>query len=247
MLTIAVIIPSRYASTRLPGKPLVPLGGQPLILQVLNRARQIPDAGRIIVATDDRRIARVVEQANGEAVITPANLPSGSDRVGWVARNLNYDIVINLQGDEPFIDVEAIRSAATVLEENSQLQVATLGYPLSDEKLWNDPNVVKVLTDKQQRALYFSRQPIPCFRDHQFHPINGLYQHIGVYLYRREFLLEFLSWEPSPLEQAEKLEQLRILYHGYDIYVGRAGFPSIGVDTPEDLKKVNQLLERKAR
>lgn len=247
MATAVVIIPARYGSTRLPGKPLLPIAGRPLILHVLQRAREIPGSERIIVATDDQRIADVVAQAGGEAVLTPPELPSGSDRVGWVAKNLACDIVVNLQGDEPFVDVNAVQSAIGVLERDERWQVATLGYPLTDEKLWNDPHVVKVLTDREQSALYFSRQPIPYFRDHRFRPTDGLLQHIGVYLYRREFLLKFLSWEPVPLEQAEKLEQLRILYHGYDIYVERANFPSVGVDTPEDVKKVEQLLERKTR
>ncbi len=236
---IAVIIPARYNSSRLPGKPLALIAGQALILHVVERARMIRSASKIIVATDDRRIAEQVESAGGQAVMTPADLHSGSDRVGWVARDLTSDIIVNLQGDEPLVDVKAIENALHALQNNSDLQVATLGYPVQEMEDWNNPNIVKVLTNQLGNALYFSRRPIPFFRDEEFKPIPNLFYHIGVYLYRREFLLKYLSWKPTVLERVEKLEQLRILENGYSMKVVPANYRSIGVDTPEDLGKMN--------
>ncbi|MEJ2634595.1 MAG: 3-deoxy-manno-octulosonate cytidylyltransferase [Calditrichia bacterium] len=242
---VAVIIPARYGSTRFPGKPLTPVGGRPLILHVLDRAREISSAAKILVATDDQRIADVVRKEGGEVAMTPSELASGSDRVGWVARNLHAKIIVNLQGDEPLIDTRGIRKAMEYLEQNASVNVSTLGYPLDDEAKWKNPNVVKVLTNLDNKALYFSRSPVPNFRESRFHKMPGLFQHLGVYVYRREFLLNFLELEPAPFETAEKLEQLRILHYGYHIQVIQANFPSAGIDSPEDVEKVEQLLKEK--
>jgi 3-deoxy-manno-octulosonate cytidylyltransferase (CMP-KDO synthetase) len=239
---VVVIIPARYGSKRFPGKPLIKLAGQPLIVHVWQRAREIPGIDRVIVATDDDRIFKVIGQTGGEAVMTPVDLPSGSDRVGWVASSLDCEIIVNLQGDEPLIDTRAVAQAVKALQLNPHLNVATLGFPLEKEKVWKDPNVVKVLTDENNDALYFSRLPIPFFRDLDFSPTPGLFQHLGVYIYRKKFLMEFLNWSPSPLEKAEKLEQLRILSKGFKIKIIPTSSPSFGVDTPDDVSRVEEML-----
>ncbi len=237
-----VIIPARYGSRRFPGKPLVPLLGKPLIVHVLERARQISRRDRIIVATDHEEIARVVREAGGEAVMTPSDLSSGSDRVGWVVRQSPAEIVVNLQGDEPLVDVKAIDRAIEFLQKNPEVPVATLGCKMRNETDWTNPHVVKVLTDLRGRALYFSRTPIPFFRDASFRPLPRLYQHIGVYIFRKDFLVQYLEWEPTDWEKAEQLEQLRILEHGYPIQVLESALPTLGVDTREDLEKVTAIL-----
>lgn len=242
---VVVIIPARYGSTRFPGKPLTPLAGKPLIIHVWERAREISGVHRVIVATDEERIFRVVQDAGGEAEMTPADLPSGSDRVGYVAKKVRAEIIVNLQGDEPLIDTQAIEKAIAVVSSVPQLKLATLGYPLEKEEIWKDPNVVKVVTDEKNNALYFSRHPIPYFRDSSFTPLSCLFQHLGVYIYRKKFLLEFLQWNLSPLEKTEKLEQLRVLSKGYKIRIIPANFPSPGVDTPQDVLRVEEMLKNR--
>lgn len=242
---VTVIVPARYGSTRLPGKPLIHVAGRPLILHVLQRAREIPDVDRIVVATDDERIVRTVSDAGYEAVMTPKNLQSGSDRVGWVAKKLPSDIVVNLQGDEPLIDTDAVKKAIDVVKEDGHVSVSTLGFTLRLETTWKNPNVVKVITDENNFALYFSRLPIPYFRDGRFIPLPVLYQHLGVYVYRREQLLQFITWKPSLLENAEKLEQLRILSRGYKIKVVSAAATSPGVDTANDIETVEKILKER--
>jgi 3-deoxy-manno-octulosonate cytidylyltransferase (CMP-KDO synthetase) len=221
------------------------LAGRPLILHVLERAKEINGIDRVIVATDDERIIEAVNQEGEEAIMTPESLESGSDRVGWVAKTLSCDIVVNLQGDEPLIDATAIQNAVIALKKEPTLKVSTLGFPLMKKRNWQDQNIVKVLTDENQNALYFSRQPVPFFRDGSFHSLSVLYQHLGVYVYRRDFLLQFLEWEKSDLEKVEKLEQLRILNKGYKMRVIPTNSPSFGVDTPEDLIKVEEMLKKK--
>jgi 3-deoxy-manno-octulosonate cytidylyltransferase (CMP-KDO synthetase) len=244
-MEVIAIIPARYGSTRLPGKPLLSLAGRPLILHVLDRAKEIKSVNRVLVATDDDRIIKSVTEYGGEAIMTPIELSSGSDRVGWVAKSLSCEIVVNLQGDEPLIDTVAIDRAISVLQNDKSQMVATLGYPIKKENLWKNVNVVKVIADENYQAIYFSRQPIPYFRDGKFKMLPRLYQHLGVYIFRKNFLMEYLDWKPSMLEQAEKLEQLRILERGYDIKVIETDSPSFGVDTSEDLLRVEQLLKQK--
>ena len=240
-----VVIPARFGSKRFPGKPLITMAGQPLIIHVWQRAKEIPRIDQVIVATDNDRIYKVIQQAGGEAVMTPENLPSGTDRVGLVARTLDCEIIVNLQGDEPLIDSKAVAEAVEALRSDPKLNVATLGFPLEKEKVWKDPNIVKILTDEFNDTLYFSRQPIPYFRDLSFSATPGLFQHLGVYVYRKNFLLEFLKWDPSPLEKAEKLEQLRILSKGYKIKVIPTAYASFGVDTPEDVLLVEEMLKKR--
>jgi 3-deoxy-manno-octulosonate cytidylyltransferase (CMP-KDO synthetase) len=160
---------------------------------------------------------------------------------------LDCEIIVNLQGDEPLIDCRAVSQAVDALRLNPQLNVATLGFPLKREKVWKDPNIVKILTDENNDALYFSRQPIPYFRDLPFSPTPGLFQHLGVYIYRKNFLVEFLNWSPSPLEKAEKLEQLRILSKGFKIKIIPTTAPSFGVDTPDDVSRVEEMLKKGMR
>lgn len=242
---VFVVIPSRYGSSRLPGKPLIQLAGRPLVIHVLERAKEIKGVDRVIVATDDERIVKAVEREGEEAIMTPADLKTGSDRVGWVINKLECDIVVNLQGDEPLIDTVAVQHAIEELRLDDNLHVATLGYPLKSKKIWQDPNVVKIITDENRNALYFSRETIPYFRNGKFESLDGLYQHLGVYIFKRKFLLKFLEWESSLLELAEKLEQLRILSKGYKIKVITTNSPSFGVDTPEDIQKVEEMLKKK--
>ena len=239
---VVAIIPARYGSTRLPGKPLITLAGRPLILHVLDRAKEIPIVNKVIVATDDSRILDVVLAEGETAIMTPKSLPTGTDRVGWVAKNLDYEIVINLQGDEPLISTMSIQKAVEELIDNTTVQIATLGYPLRKEKTWNDPNVVKLIIDEMRDAIYFSRNPIPYFCDNKFKAFKNLYQHLGVYIYRKQFLLDFINWDFSDLEKAEKLEQLRILNKGFKIRVVKTDSPSFGIDTPDDVRKVELML-----
>jgi 3-deoxy-manno-octulosonate cytidylyltransferase (CMP-KDO synthetase) len=242
---VFVVIPSRYGSGRLPGKPLILLAGRPLILHVLERAKEIKGVDQVIVATDDERIAKAVEQEGEQAILTPEDLKTGSDRVGWVIKKFECDIVVNLQGDEPLIDTIAIEQAIDALKKNNDIHVTTLGFPIKNKKVWQDPNVVKIITDENQNAIYFSRESIPFFRNGKFQQLEGLFQHLGVYIFRREFLLKYLEWESSPLELAEKLEQLRILAKGYKIKVIQTDSPSFGVDTPNDVARVEEMLKKK--
>lgn len=240
---IVVIIPARYASTRLPGKPLISLRGKPMIRRVYERAAQIPGVDRVLVATDDFRILEVVRDFGGEARLTPAEIRNGSERVGFVARGLEAEIVVNLQGDEPLISTRAVGEALRKLLDDPQAVAATLGYPLKTEAEWRNPAVVKVITDVNGNTLYFSRAPIPFHRDEEFSPLPRLYRHIGVYVFRKAFLMEFLSWPEGTLEAREKLEQLRILERGYSLKLVEADMLSPGVDTPEDVQAVERLLE----
>jgi len=240
---VVVIIPARYGSKRLPGKPLIPINGRPLVLCVLDRARKIPAIDRIIVGTDDDRILEVVRKEGGEAVLTPVGLLSGSDRVGWIAQNLQSRIIVNLQGDEPLFDVKSVQKGIETIIEEQDLDVVSLGFPLTSEEEWKNPDIVKVLTNDSNYALYFSRCPIPYYRDGDFYPVPSLYKHIGIYIYKRSFLLKFLKWDKSPLENAEKLEQLRILYKGCNIKIIRSNSPSIGVDVSADIERVEKILK----
>ncbi len=239
-----VIIPARYGSTRFPGKPLFPIQEKPLIQWVYERALQIPGADAVLVATDDQRIADVVVGFGGQAVITPNTFTSGTERVAWVARDIEADVVVNLQGDEPLVDVEGVVRAVGAVTEHPDVPVATLGCPLREEAVWQDPNVVKVVTDRHHRALLFSRSPLPFFRDESFYPLNGVYQHIGVYVFQTHFLKTYVTLPPSPLETVEKLEQLRILWHGYTIKVIPVAMCTPGVDTPEDVQKMEEMLTK---
>jgi 3-deoxy-manno-octulosonate cytidylyltransferase (CMP-KDO synthetase) len=233
----AIVIPARYGSTRLPGKPLLRSTGKYLIQHVVERAAQARRAESVVVATDDPRIASAVEGFGGTAVLTRRDHPSGTDRVAEVARSLAVDAVINLQGDEPLIDPADLDLLPDLLERDGGAEVATLAAPITSAEQWHSPHCVKVVCDDGGRALYFSRSPIPHVRDGEpdlaARPPRFL-QHLGLYAYRREFLLKLAATPPHPLEQAEKLEQLRVLALGKRVRVGVVRQAGRGVDTLED-------------
>lgn len=242
-----ILIPARYASTRFPGKPLADLLGKPMIQWVVERCQKVSSAEEVLVATDDERIAAAVEGFGGRAVMTRADHPTGTDRLAEVAANLEADLVVNVQGDEPLIDPDHIETAVEALVDDPEAVMATLCAPLTLKEEFTDPNVVKVVCDQKGGALYFSRAPIPWPRDGGDDLAaallaSGARRHIGLYVYRREFLLEIPRLERSPLEQVESLEQLRVLEHGYRIAVAEVEDYGIGVDTPEDLERVRRQL-----
>lgn len=241
-----VVIPARYASTRLPGKPLLELAGRPMLQHVYERSLQ-SGASEVIIATDDQRIAEAALNFDAAVCMTSPGHASGTERLGEVAETHGWDdddIVVNVQGDEPLIPATLIRQVAEDLAGNAAAPVATLAFPVQSSGEASDPNVVKVVLDRQGYALYFSRAAIPCHRDSPVmeHPAIA-YRHIGLYAYRAGFLKHFRRMEPSPLESIEKLEQLRVLWHGMKIHVSIATeMPGHGVDTREDLARVNELL-----
>lgn len=244
------IIPARFGSTRLPGKPLVAINGKPLVYWVWKQAKKAKSLDRVLVATDDARVQRVVQGFGGEAVLTSSAYASGSDRVAAVARKLDYGIVVNIQGDEPLISPAAIDRLVQALQKERDIKVATLAGPIRNESELHDRNVVKVVFDKNDLALYFSRHPVPFLTSNgkrvlRLQNLSTHYSHIGVYAYRKDFLLKFVSWKPSRLERLERLEQLRILENGYPIRVVKTQTKSISVDTPQDVKKVEKVLKKK--
>jgi 3-deoxy-manno-octulosonate cytidylyltransferase (CMP-KDO synthetase) len=244
---VVCIIPARYSSSRLPGKPLLDLGGRPMVVRVVARA---------LVATDDARILEAVRAAGYEAVMTRADHASGSDRLAEAAAGLEADIVVNVQGDEPLIAPETIERAVAALAADAEAAAATTceGFERAADVL--SPDVVKVVTDERGRALYFSRSPVPFPREavrahgslaaalaREPGLLATFRKHTGLYAYRRDFLLEYASWPPAALESAESLEQLRILARGRVLKVVEAAAPSIGVDTEEDLRRVRAVFD----
>jgi len=260
------VIPARYASSRFPGKPLAMLRGQPMIRHVYERARRSETLARVLVATDDPRIRDAVVAFGGEVQLTGWHHPSGTDRVAEVAASLSCEVVVNIQGDEPLIEPAMIDEAVSPFFVEPDLVMGTLCRRLENEEEWRSPHVVKVVRDHRGFALYFSRAAIPYSRvqgsgftvhgagprspvpGHQssetgpwtsdLGPRTLWYKHIGLYVYRREFLLTLASLVPTPLEETERLEQLRALEYGYPIRVVETKYDSIGVDTPEDLERI---------
>lgn len=231
------VIPARYASTRFPGKPLAAETGKLLIQHVYERVTRAASIDRVLVATDDRRIAEAVQSFGGQAIMTRADHASGTDRVAEVADGLECHVVVNVQGDEPEIEPEAIDTLVTALCE-SGCSVATLACGFDDLRVQGvdadpaDPNRVKVVTACDGRALYFTRSPVPYARSGSGAASPLL--HLGIYAYRRDFLLRLAKLSPTPLERTEGLEQLRVLEHGYDVMVARVRRAAIGIDTPDD-------------
>jgi 3-deoxy-manno-octulosonate cytidylyltransferase (CMP-KDO synthetase) len=261
---VVALIPSRYGSTRFPGKPLALLRGKPMIQHVYEHTCRARGLARVLVATDDDRIADAVRAIGGEVVMTRADHPTGTDRIAEVALGLTADVIVNVQGDLPFFPPSLVEDAVAALTRAPAAVMATVKTPIHDLTEWHNINVVKVVTDREGFALYFSRSSIPCrvqgprskvqeaevqslnsqlaTRNSQLSmPILG-YRHIGLYVYRRDFLLTFPQLARTPLEQCEQLEQLRALEWGYRIVVSETARPTIEVDTPEDLQRAEEAL-----
>ena len=243
-MKIVGVIPSRFGSSRFPGKPLAQIAGKPLVAWVVEAARKAKTLDDVIVATDDARIAEAVERHGGKAVMTPSDLPSGTDRVAVAAGDFaDDDILVNIQGDEPLIDPALVDSLAGRLKDDARWDMATAVTPIRSAADFAAKTVVKVVLDRDDGALYFSRAPIPCDRDHEPDLASGLFvRHLGIYAYRGEFLRRYVAEPPCALEKTEKLEQLRALWMGAKIAVVRTEDEGVGVDTPEDAARVEKLL-----
>ncbi|WP_072568037.1 MULTISPECIES: 3-deoxy-manno-octulosonate cytidylyltransferase [unclassified Enterobacter] len=249
-MSFVVIIPARYASTRLPGKPLVDINGKPMVVHVLERARE-SGAERIIVATDHEEVARAVEAVGGEVCMTRVDHQSGTERLAEVVEKCGLSddtIIVNIQGDEPMIPPAIVRQVAENLAQRD-VGMATLAVPIHSAEEAFNPNAVKVVTDAQGYALYFSRATIPWDRDRFAQSRDAIghtfLRHIGIYGYRAGFIRRYVTWQPSQLEQIEMLEQLRVLWYGEKIHVAVAQtVPGTGVDTPEDLERVRVEMAR---
>ncbi len=254
-MSAIVVIPARYASTRFPGKPLALLKGMPIIQHVYQNSLNARLAREVIVATDSETIFETVMSFGGKAVMTSPDHQSGTDRIAEVAAAMNCDIMVNVQGDEPLIRPEMIDAVIAVLDDK-RASLGTLAIPIRDSREIFDPNVVKVVFDAEGFAWYFSRAPIPYHRDEWTAALalsrekssnsdsvtHDCFKHIGIYSYRREVLLKLSSLPPSRLENIEKLEQLRAIENGFRIKVRETSFETIGVDTPQDLERVEQCL-----
>jgi 3-deoxy-manno-octulosonate cytidylyltransferase (CMP-KDO synthetase) len=241
------VIPARFASIRFPGKALAALDGKPILQHVYERASQARYLSALVVATDDERIASAARAFSAPVRMTRADHASGTDRAAEVASADPADVIVNIQGDEPLIDPAAIDAAVLALLNGDSIPMATLKKRIEDPSEVHNPNVVKVVTARNGDAIYFSRAPIPHYRggerlEHPSHPADQPhFKHIGLYVYRRDFLLSYSDLPVGPLEQAEKLEQLRAIENGYRIKVAETEYESLGVDTPEDLERVAAL------
>ncbi len=239
------VIPARFASSRFPGKPLVPLCGKPMIQHVWERVRQAKRIARVLVATEDARIAQAVAGFGGEAVMTRSDHRSGTERVAEVAAapaSAEAAIFVNVQGDEPLIEPAAVDAAVRLLEDDAAARVGTLAVPIANPKDIVDPNIVKVVLDFEGNALYFSRAPIPWVRGDGARAQARHLKHLGLYVFRREALLEFPTFPQGELEQLEQLEQLRWLENGWKIRVAETTYDSVSVDTPDDVARVEKLI-----
>ena len=238
--TAIAVIPARFSSTRLPGKPLADIHGRPMIEHVYRRASEAASLDRVIVATDDRRVFEAVRAFGGEVLMTSPHHRTGSERVAEVAAQLDSVLIVNVQGDEPLLAPAMIDDAVAACLADPSLGMSTVRYRITDPAEIASPAVVKVVTDLRGRALYFSRAAVPFLRDPGTPAI--WYKHVGLYVYRREFLLTFASLPPTPLELSESLEQLRALEHGHAIMTVESRHEALGVDTPDDLERVRRLL-----
>ena len=240
-MKILCVIPARYASTRLPGKPLANIAGKPMIQHVYERASQARRPAKVLVATDHDEVYQAVKDFGGQVLMTSPDHPTGTDRLAEVARACpEYELIINVQGDEPLIEPAVIDQLAAAFDDEPELVMATLATVMAEDE-YDKPSAVKVVTRRNGHALYFSRSLIPYPRV-QLAELP-VYKHIGIYAYRRDFLLTYAALAPTPLERTESLEQLRALEHGYNIKVLLTDFQSVGVDTPEDLKRVNHIIQ----
>jgi len=242
------IIPSRYSSTRLEGKPLIDIAGKPMIQWVYESAQKAQLIDQVIVATDDRRILETVSRFGGKAERTSAHHLSGTDRIAEVAANLPCDIIVNLQGDEPLMDPQLIDEVVRLVMDNTGIYMASAKSPIKKREDLMNPNVVKVVSDCDGYALYFSRSPIPYCSTRVEGGYNTIgFKHIGLYVYKKEFLMNLVALDPSPLEKLEGLEQLRALENGYRIKLIYTEYDSIGVDAPEDVEQVIKKIEERNR
>ena len=239
------IIPSRFGSSRFPGKPLAILAGKPLVAWVVEAVKKAKSLDEVLVATDDERIVQAVESHGGRAVMTPSELPSGTDRIACAAGDFaDDDILVNIQGDEPLIDPALIDELVAKLKDDPRWSMATAVTPIKSAADLAAKTVVKVVLDRDDGALYFSRSPIPCDRDRESDLSSGLYvRHLGIYAYRGEFLRRYIAEPPCELEKTEKLEQLRALWMGARIAVVKTEDEGVGVDTPEDAVRVEKILQ----
>lgn len=238
-MKIIGIIPARWGSKRFPGKLLQKIERKSIICWVYERAKKAKMLDDCIVATDDQRIVKEIENINGKIILTNKNYRSGTDRISDVAKNFRADIIINIQGDEPLIKPQMINEVAQILIADKKVVMGTLIQKISNKDDFYNPNVVKVVIDKNNFAIYFSRAPIPFSRDNK---TNYIFKHIGIYAYRKNFLIKFSQLPESHLEKIEKLEQLRALENGYKIKVKETKYTSIGIDTKEDLIKVKKIM-----
>jgi 3-deoxy-manno-octulosonate cytidylyltransferase (CMP-KDO synthetase) len=245
-MEVVAVIPARYGSTRFPGKPLALLRGKPMIQHVYEQTCLVRGLARVIVATDDDRIAHIIRSRGGEVVMTRADHPTGTDRIAEVAERLNADIIVNVQGDLPFFPSTMVEDTVAALTNAPNAVMSTVRTPIYEVDEWHNINVVKVVTDRKGYALYFSRSPVPYRRDQGIDVSRSAvplgYRHIGLYVYRRDFLLTFTQLPRTPLEQTEQLEQLRALEWGYRITVSETERPTIEIDTPEDLRRAEEAM-----
>ncbi len=247
----AIVMPARYGSSRLPGKPLTLVSGRPLIEWVYRRAMEVPGASRVVVATDHESIAAVIRGIGGEVVMTSPDCRTGTDRVAEAARTLGCDPIVNLQGDEPVFPPRLISDMVALIREKPDTDIVTASHPIVDDAEMRNPNAVKVVTDEDGRALYFSRSPVPYRHDPAIEgmaggpaqsPVALGYRHIGIYVFWAAALFRFTRLPRTPLEISESLEQLRALEHGMVIRVVKTPQPTVGVDVLEDVKKVEKAL-----
>lgn len=243
-MKVVAVIPARYGASRFPGKPLAPIAGKPMLQHVFERARQAQRVERTIIATDDERILQVVLQFQGDAMMTRPDHRSGTERLAEVALHVPAEIYVNVQGDEPLVDPLAIDAAVEAVQSDPAVQVATICVPIARAQDVVDPNVVKVVSDFQGDALYFSRAPIPWIRDGNAQIESRHRKHLGLYVFRRDALLEFPTLPPGEWERLEQLEQLRLLENGYKIRVVETTWDSVSVDVPADVARVEELLKQ---
>jgi len=243
---IVAVIPARYESSRFPGKPLTPIAGRSMIQHVYERVRQCRTISRVVVATDDERILKAVQDFGGEALMTRPDHRCGTERVAEVASHLSAGIYVNVQGDEPLIDPQAVDSAVKAVESDAEVNLATLCVAIVRPSDIMDPNVVKVVNDFQGDALYFSRAPVPWVREESERVSAQHWKHIGVYVFRHDALLEYPTLPPGDLERLEQLEQLRWLENGYRMRVVESTYDAVSVDLPADVARVESLIRERA-
>jgi len=243
MKTIGVI-PARFASTRFPAKVLANIAGKPLIRHVWEKATQCEELDEVLIACDHEEVFKAAQNFKARVVMTDPHHPSGSDRIVEAVKNLNVDMVVNIQGDEPFIDPRTIDALAVLLKRDSKILMGTVIKEITDDADFLNPNVVKCVVDDQGYALYFSRSPIPYHRSKNASLFPKSHKHLGLYAYRKNFLMEFTNWPKGALESIEDLEQLRALEHGVKIKTAKTAYESMAVDTPQDLQKAIEWFDK---